>query len=267
MASRLVPGLFRNPLVSPDILGASSGAALNAVLGIYYDRRVGVLGKHGDDLYAGIGGRIGLIDDAERRLGPRVTGGPAQEPSTMGEHVGNKLRFAPRIPPDRLQRSRKACTVALAACCASGRRSSEARGTCIYACEVYTFIRERLERAEGFGQCRRAAVGLPQLVRRAWTQAAQRAPPRGGLAGSWLRKMENQRAHINAVRAHLAEIGLVASAGIDGMRSLLAIVREADEGGELPAPMRQALQALTARSTAGPDRPTRAQHSRAAQCE
>ena len=67
--------------------------------------------------------------------------------------------------------------------------------------------------------------------------------------------MENQRAHINAVRAHLAEIGLVASAGIDGMRSLLAIVREADEGGELPAPMRQALQALTARSTAGPDRP------------
>ena len=78
--------------------------------------------------------------------------------------------------------------------------------------------------------------------------------------------MENQRAHINAVRAHLAEIGLVASAGIDGMRSLLAIVREADEGGELPAPMRQALQALTARSTAGPDRPElersiHAQHS------
>ncbi|WP_046868656.1 FecCD family ABC transporter permease [Microvirga massiliensis] len=28
-------GLFRNPLVSPDILGASSGAALGAVLGIY----------------------------------------------------------------------------------------------------------------------------------------------------------------------------------------------------------------------------------------
>jgi iron complex transport system permease protein len=29
-------GLFRNPLVSPDILGASSGAALGAVLGIYF---------------------------------------------------------------------------------------------------------------------------------------------------------------------------------------------------------------------------------------
>jgi iron complex transport system permease protein len=28
-------GLFRNPLVSPDLLGVSSGAALGAVLGIY----------------------------------------------------------------------------------------------------------------------------------------------------------------------------------------------------------------------------------------
>jgi iron complex transport system permease protein len=29
-------GLFRNPLVSPDILGVSSGASLGAVLGIYF---------------------------------------------------------------------------------------------------------------------------------------------------------------------------------------------------------------------------------------
>src|SRR6476659_494452 len=29
-------GLFRNPLVSPDILGVSSGSALGAVLGIYF---------------------------------------------------------------------------------------------------------------------------------------------------------------------------------------------------------------------------------------
>ena len=29
-------GLFRNPLVSPDILGVSSGAALGAILGIYF---------------------------------------------------------------------------------------------------------------------------------------------------------------------------------------------------------------------------------------
>lgn len=35
-------GLLRNPLVSPDILGASSGAALGAVLGIYFS--LGILG-------------------------------------------------------------------------------------------------------------------------------------------------------------------------------------------------------------------------------
>ena len=35
-------GLFRNPLVSPDILGVSSGAALGAVLGIYWS--LGVAG-------------------------------------------------------------------------------------------------------------------------------------------------------------------------------------------------------------------------------
>ena len=35
-------GLFRNPLVSPDILGASSGAALGAVLGIFLS--LGIIG-------------------------------------------------------------------------------------------------------------------------------------------------------------------------------------------------------------------------------
>src|SRR5690606_2413235 len=35
-------GLFRNPLVSPDILGASAGAALGAVLGIFFS--LGVFG-------------------------------------------------------------------------------------------------------------------------------------------------------------------------------------------------------------------------------
>jgi transposase len=49
---------------------------------------------------------------------------------------------------------------------------------------------------------------------------------------------------INALRAHLAEIGLVAATGVDGLKSLLAIVREAGKAGELPSPMRQALQAL-----------------------
>ncbi len=44
-------GLFRNPLVSPDILGASSGAALGAVLGIYFS-----LGVAGIELLAFAGG-------------------------------------------------------------------------------------------------------------------------------------------------------------------------------------------------------------------
>jgi iron complex transport system permease protein len=35
IAGTAFQGLFRNPLVSPDLLGASSGAALGAVLGIY----------------------------------------------------------------------------------------------------------------------------------------------------------------------------------------------------------------------------------------
>src|SRR5271166_104956 len=42
LAGTAFQGLFRNPLVSPDILGASSGAALGAVLGIYFS--LGVLG-------------------------------------------------------------------------------------------------------------------------------------------------------------------------------------------------------------------------------
>jgi iron complex transport system permease protein len=36
VAGTAFQGLFRNPLVSPDILGASSGAALGAALGIYF---------------------------------------------------------------------------------------------------------------------------------------------------------------------------------------------------------------------------------------
>lgn len=36
VAGTAFQGLFRNPLVSPDILGASSGAAFGAVLGIYF---------------------------------------------------------------------------------------------------------------------------------------------------------------------------------------------------------------------------------------
>src|SRR5262245_33475070 len=45
VAGTAFQGLFRNPLVSPDILGASSGAALGAVLGIYF--ALGVIGIEG----------------------------------------------------------------------------------------------------------------------------------------------------------------------------------------------------------------------------
>jgi iron complex transport system permease protein len=42
VAGAAFQGLFRNPLVSPDILGASSGAALGAVIGIYFS--LGIFG-------------------------------------------------------------------------------------------------------------------------------------------------------------------------------------------------------------------------------
>src|SRR6516162_8227238 len=55
VAGTAFQGLFRNPLVSPDILGASSGAALGAVLGIYFS--LGVLGIEG---IAFIGGLVAV---------------------------------------------------------------------------------------------------------------------------------------------------------------------------------------------------------------
>ena len=51
VAGTAFQGLFRNPLVSPDILGASSGAALGAVLGIYFS-----LGVFGIESLAFLGG-------------------------------------------------------------------------------------------------------------------------------------------------------------------------------------------------------------------
>ena len=66
VAGTAFQGLFRNPLVSPDILGASSGAALGAVLGIYLS-----LGLFAIQLAAFIGGLVavglcGRIDDTAR---------------------------------------------------------------------------------------------------------------------------------------------------------------------------------------------------------
>lgn len=45
VAGAAFQGLFRNPLVSPDILGASAGAALGAVLGIHFS--MGIFGIQG----------------------------------------------------------------------------------------------------------------------------------------------------------------------------------------------------------------------------
>src|SRR5690348_1540805 len=52
VAGTAFQGLFRNPLVSPDILGASSGAALGAVLGIYFS--LGVLAIQGVAFLGGL---------------------------------------------------------------------------------------------------------------------------------------------------------------------------------------------------------------------
>jgi iron complex transport system permease protein len=63
-------GLFRNPLVSPDILGASSGAALGAVLGIFFS-----LGVFAIQTLAFVGGLLAvaavyLIGSAVRSRDP-----------------------------------------------------------------------------------------------------------------------------------------------------------------------------------------------------
>ena len=55
VAGTAFQGLFRNPLVSPDILGASSGAALGAVIGIFFS-----LGVVAIQAFAFIGGLIAV---------------------------------------------------------------------------------------------------------------------------------------------------------------------------------------------------------------
>jgi iron complex transport system permease protein len=55
VAGTAFQGLFRNPLVSPDILGASSGAALGAVLGIFFS-----LGVVGIESLAFLGGLLAV---------------------------------------------------------------------------------------------------------------------------------------------------------------------------------------------------------------
>ena len=55
VAGTAFQGLFRNPLVSPDILGASSGAALGAVMGIFFS-----LGVIAIQAFAFVGGLLAV---------------------------------------------------------------------------------------------------------------------------------------------------------------------------------------------------------------
>ena len=55
VAGTAFQGLFRNPLVSPDILGASSGAALGAVVGIFFS--LGIFAIQG---FAFVGGLVAV---------------------------------------------------------------------------------------------------------------------------------------------------------------------------------------------------------------
>ena len=70
VAGTAFQGLFRNPLVSPDILGASSGAALGAVLGIYFS-----LGIVGIQLAAFAGGLLAVA--LVYAIGSALRGGDA----------------------------------------------------------------------------------------------------------------------------------------------------------------------------------------------
>ena len=56
VAGTAFQGLFRNPLVSPDILGASSGAALGAVIGIFFS-----LGVVAIQAFAFVGGLFAVV--------------------------------------------------------------------------------------------------------------------------------------------------------------------------------------------------------------
>ncbi|HUL41780.1 MAG TPA: iron ABC transporter permease [Burkholderiales bacterium] len=66
-------GMFKNPLVSPDILGVSSGAALGAVLGIFLSKNIVMI-----QLFAFMGGLIAVglvyaVGSAVRGHDPLVT--------------------------------------------------------------------------------------------------------------------------------------------------------------------------------------------------
>lgn len=85
VAGAVFQGLFRNPLVSPDILGASSGAALGAVVGIYLS-----LGLFAIQFAAFIGGLVAV--GAVYAIGSTIRrGDPALVLVLTGVVVGSLL--------------------------------------------------------------------------------------------------------------------------------------------------------------------------------
>lgn len=70
VAGTAFQGLFRNPLVSPDILGASSGAALGAVVGIFFS--LGIFAIQGLAFVGGLAavGAVYMIGSAVRSRDP-----------------------------------------------------------------------------------------------------------------------------------------------------------------------------------------------------
>ena len=54
----------------------------------------------------------------------------------------------------------------------------------------------------------------------------------------------------NALRAHFAELGMVAARGTDGVKGLVAIVTDTANATQLPGPMKQAMQALVSQLAA-----------------
>ena len=92
VAGTAFQGLFRNPLVSPDLLGASSGAALGAVLGIYFS--LGVFAIQALRLRRRARrGRRGLSD---RLGGARARSDPGAGAHRRGDRLAARRRRRPR---------------------------------------------------------------------------------------------------------------------------------------------------------------------------
>ena len=92
VAGTAFQGLFRNPLVSPDILGASSGAALGAVLGIFFS--LGVFGIQGLAFVGGLGGGRGGL--CHRLGGARARSDPGAGAHRRGDRRAARRRRRPR---------------------------------------------------------------------------------------------------------------------------------------------------------------------------